>query len=112
MAVQDSLAIQGDRQFTLSGYPKSYRDIYIKSYQRGYQMALEEGHSEIYVERFAKGYAQGVRETQIKAATNLLKCLLTVEEISESTQLSLDEIAQVKQKLDSETRFEHADIVN
>ena len=51
-----------------------------------------EGKAEGLVEGMEKGLAQGIKETQLSTARKMLKLGMTIEEISEITGLTKDEI--------------------
>ena len=57
---------------------------------------LEEAKKEMLAKGLAEGIAKGIKETQINTARKMLKFDLSIEEISEITGLTMDEISNLQ----------------
>ncbi|MBO5799274.1 MAG: hypothetical protein J6R41_04475 [Paludibacteraceae bacterium] len=57
---------------------------------------LEEAKKEMLAKGLAEGIAKGIKETQLNTARKMLKFDLSIEEISEITGLTMDEISNLQ----------------
>jgi predicted transposase/invertase (TIGR01784 family) len=64
--------------------------------EEGIARGRAEGKAEGLAEGIEKGLAQGIKETQLSTARKMLKLGMTIEEITEITGLTKDEIDNLK----------------
>jgi predicted transposase YdaD len=67
----------------------------IKGKAEGLAEGMEKGKAEGKAEGIAEGLAKGIKETQLSTARKMLKLGMTIEEISEITGLTKEEIGNL-----------------
>jgi predicted transposase/invertase (TIGR01784 family) len=68
-----------------------------------YQEILEEGEAKGIAKGEAKGEAKGIAETTKKLALNLLRIGMSLEQISEVTELSLEQVQALEKEIKNPT---------
>ena len=66
-----------------------------------YQEILEEGEAKGIAKGEAKGEAKGIAETTKKLALNLLRIGMSLEQISEVTELSLEQVQTLQKEMEN-----------
>lgn len=67
--------------------------------QQGLQQGIEQGLQQGIQQGISQGISQGVHQNQIETTKRLLAMNLTLEQIAQATQLSLEEINKIKAEL-------------
>ena len=83
---------EGKAEGLVEGIEKGIAEGMIKGKAEGLAEGMEKGKAEGKAEGIAEGLAKGIKETQFSTARKILKLGMSIEEISEITGLTKDEI--------------------
>ena len=86
---------EGKAEGLVEGMEKGKAEGLTEGMIKGKAEGLAEGKAEGLAEGIAKGLAQGIKETQLSTARKMLKLGMSVEEISEITGLTKEEIGNL-----------------
>ena len=83
---------EGKAEGQAEGMEKGKAEGLTEGMIKGKAEGLAEGKAEGLAEGIAKGLAQGIKETQLSTARKMLKLGMSIEEISEITGLTKEEV--------------------